>query len=107
MYILLLGDENTTGGAIPTGDYIMSYNAAPISQQRGTYASKNKNAAALFAVTTSSSGEVYTTENRGGINLHYGKDKSWSEGCLVTSEENLKKIAEYTNKSNVKIEVIE
>lgn len=31
----------------------------------------------------------------------------WSEGCIVMSEENLKKIAKWTNKSNTKVTVID
>jgi hypothetical protein len=73
----------------------------------GKYAEQNTESAALFAVTSSSSGEVLKETNRGGFNFHYGINEGWSSGCVVATEETLKAIAKITHRQNTMLHVID
>ncbi len=108
VYTSTKGDETDVGGETPTGDWILDYNTS-IKQKTENYKYKDKNinAAALYAIEGSESADTLNNAKRAGINIHYGTTASWSEGCIVMSEENLTKLAKWTNKSNTKVTVID
>ena len=102
------GKENEKNGCIPKGEYILNNNSNSHNQRSatgGNHAEENQYAMTLYGIE-GSAGETLEDSKRAGINLHYGKDSSWSDGCAVTPDtEFMKFVAENVGNSNIIMEV--
>ena len=102
------GKENEKNGCIPKGQYILNNNQNSHNQRSangGNHAAENQYAMTLYGVE-GSAGDTLSNSNRSGINLHYGKDANWSDGCAVTPDtEFMKFVAENVGNSNIIMEV--
>ena len=103
------GGEKQKSGSIPKGKYILNNDANSHNQRSangGNNAQENQYAMTLYGVE-GSAGKTLEESKRSGINLHYGKDAKWSDGCAVTPDtEFMKFVAENTGNSNIIMEVV-
>jgi hypothetical protein len=104
------GCETQKGGAIPKGTYLLnndynSHNAGKHTRERNGE-KVNENAMTLYGVE-GSAGTTLKNNDRAGINLHYGENSNWSEGCAVTPDTSfLKEVSEIVGNSNIVFEVV-
>ena len=104
------GKETEKCGSIPKGKYIMNNDANSHNQGKNTRERNgekvNANAMSLYGVQ-GSAGDTLQTNNRAGINMHYGENSNWSEGCAVTPDvEFMNTVSEMTGNSNIMFTVI-
>lgn len=103
------GKETQKGGSIPKGKYILnndknSHNSGEHTKERNGV-KVNENAMTLYGIE-GSAGETLKKNKRSGINLHYGENSNWSEGCAVTPDtEFLKEVSSVVGNSNIIFEV--